>query len=341
MFHGVNLGELWPNLYFSNDRGKECIDSQATAIKNANLVSYVGTKFLEETTRDYFLDRHFIPPSVREETKAKYRFGSVLAIPNGISPSMYPENQVENPDFDKPGLAKKYGTNDNVVEAKKLNLVKFQKKTGLQVNPEAIMLYWPSRLDRMQKGIELIEDIALKFVIEHPDVQIGVIGNPVGDDRMDAEILGRIACASGGKIAYWPFDDDLSILGYAAASDVFGASLYEPFGQIDLVGNLFGATATNRDTGGFHDKIVPLRMKSLGAPEDIGNGVLFKDYDSGGLWQGLDTAVRNHRYFRKEQGEWEKQAKRMMRDARSNWNLNKMVAGYLAAYQRILGYPLV
>jgi glycogen synthase len=341
MFHGVNLGELWANLYFSNDRGRECVDCQATAIKNANLVSYVGTKFLEETIRDYFLDRHFIPPSVREETKAKYRFGTVLAIPNGISPSMYPENQVENPEFDKPGLAKKYGTNDNVVEAKKLNLVKFQKKTGLQVNPEAIMLYWPSRLDRMQKGIELIEDIALKFVIEHPDAQIGIIGNPVGDDRTDAEILGRIACASGGKITYLPFDDDLSMLGYAAASDVFGASLYEPFGQIDLVGNLFGATATNRDTGGFHDKIVPLRMKAQGAPEDIGNGVLFKDYDSGGLWQGLETAVRNHRYFRENQSEWEKQAKRMMRDARANWGLNKMVAGYLAAYQRILGYPLV
>jgi len=66
------------------------------------------------------------------------------------------------------------------------------------------------------------------------------------------------------------------MLGYAAASDVFGASLYEPFGQIDLVGNLYGATATNRDTGGYHDKITPLRLKTLGAPEDTGNGVLFR-----------------------------------------------------------------
>jgi glycogen synthase len=341
MFHGVNLGELWSNLYISTDFGRECVDCQATAIKNATLVSYVGTRFLEETTQDYFLDRNFIPPSVRQETKAKYRFGSVLAIPNGISPAMYPENQDENPDVDKPGLAKKYGTNDKIIEAKRQNLIKFQKKTGLLVNPDAILLYWPSRLDRMQKGVELLEDIALKFVIEHPDVQIAVVGNPVGDDRTDSEILGRIAWSSGGKIAYWPFDDDLSILGYAAASDVFGVSLYEPFGQIDLLGNLFGATATNRDTGGFHDKIVPLRLKATGAHEDIGNGVLFKNYDSGGLWYGLEVTVANHRFFRKEPGEWERQAKRIMKEARNNWGLDKMIAGYLAAYQRILGYPLV
>jgi magnesium-transporting ATPase (P-type) len=53
------------------------------------------------------------------------------------------------------------------------------------------------------------------------------------------------------------------MLGYAAAHDVFGASLYEPCGQIDQVGNLFGATATNRDTGGYHDKIRELRLKNL------------------------------------------------------------------------------
>jgi glycogen synthase len=254
---------------------------------------------------------------------------------------MYPENQIENPDIDKPGLVKKYGINDNVIEAKKLNLIKFQKKTGLQVNPQAILLYWPSRLDQMQKGVELLEDIALKFVIEHSDVQIGIVGNPVGNDRSHAEILGRIACSSGGKIAYCPFDDDLSILGYAAASDVFGASLYEPFGQIDVIGNLFGATATNRDTGGYHDKIVPLRLKKLGAPKDIGNGVLFKDYNSSGLWWGLDITVQNHRYFRKNPQEWERQAKRIMQETKHKWDLSNMVAGYLTAYQRLLGYSLI
>jgi glycogen synthase len=199
MFYGMNLGELWDNLYLSNDYGKQCVDCQATAIKNAGLVSFVGRRFLEETVNDYFMDRPVIPWSVRQEIKIKFRYGSVLAIPNGISPTMYPEKQIENPNVDKPGLAKKYGVRDNIVKAKKLNLAKFQRKTGLCVDPDAILLYWPSRLDSVQKGVEILEDIALKFVIEHPDVQIAIVGDPIGNDRTHAEILGRIACASGGK----------------------------------------------------------------------------------------------------------------------------------------------
>ncbi len=41
------------------------------------------------------------------------------------------------------------------------------------------------------------------------------------------------------------------MLGFTAVNDVFGAPLYEPCGQIDRIGNLFGATATNRNTGGI------------------------------------------------------------------------------------------
>ncbi|HVO65713.1 MAG TPA: hypothetical protein VMT12_04435 [Syntrophales bacterium] len=85
------------------------------------------------------------------------------------------------------------------------------------------------------------------------------------------------------------------MLGNAAANDVFGASLYEPCGQIDQVGNLFGATATNRHTGGYHDKITELKLKVDGASSDDGNGFLFKNYDSSGLWYGLSRSVAFHR----------------------------------------------
>jgi glycogen synthase len=266
---------------------------------------------------------------------------SALVIPNGISPDVFPENQQENPEADRPGLARRYGPDDDVVEAKRLNLVKFQKRMGLVVNPEAILLYWPSRLDLMQKGIELIEDVAQRFVNEHPGVQIAIVGDPVGGDWTHADILGRIACASQGRIAYHRFDQDLSILGYAAASDVFGASLYEPFGQIDVVGNLYGATATNRDTGGYSDKIKPLGLRAWGAPIDGGNGVLFRDYNNAGLWWGLNATVENHRYFHERPREWDKQARRIMREARTSWSLDNMVARYITAYESLNdGKPL-
>ena len=342
MFYGVNLGKLWDVLYVTTDSGKRCVDAHATAIKNATKISYVGEQFLKEVVNDYFLDRPIVPWSVREETKAKYRSQAALVIPNGISPDVFPESQPEDPDPNKPGLAKRYGPYDNIMATKRLNLVKFQHKMGLNHDPNAILLYWPSRLDPTQKGVELLEAIAGRFVDYHPDVQIAIVADPVGGDNTHADIVGKIACASGGRVAYRRFDQDLSMLGYAAAGDVFGASLYEPFGQIDVVGNIHGATTTNRDTGGYNDKITPLNLRAWGAPIDSGNGILFRNYDAGGLWWGLARAVENHRYFHKHPKEWEKQMRRIMMQARKTWSLDKMVARYITTYEELNeGKPLV
>src|SRR5450759_2255221 len=112
----------------------------------------------------------------------------------------------------------------------------------------------------------------------------------------------------------------------AAAGDVFGASLYEPCGQIDQLGNLFGATATNRDTGGYHDKIRELKLKIDGAPQDVGNGFLFRDYDAGGLRYALEKSLLFHRM---PSGIRENQLRRIMREAREQYSLGHMVAEYI------------
>jgi glycogen synthase len=124
------------------------------------------------------------------------------------------------------------------------------------------------------------------------------------------------------------------MLGFAAAGDVFGASLYEPCGQIDQVGNLFGATSTNRDTGGYHDKIQELALIEDGALADSGNGFLFRDYDTGGLWYGLEKSVRFHRRPREIR---EKQIKRIMREARLQHDPEVMIEKYINAYKRLNG----
>jgi glycogen synthase len=329
MLFGVDVDSLTWNIYFSQEYGRTCIDSQATAIKSATIVNFVGEKFLREVIEDYFLDRSFIPSSVRQEVKAKHHCGAALSIMNAASPRMYPENCEH--------LVRRYDHDNDVMAAKRDNLVAFQKRTGLVIDPKAILLYWPSRLDETQKGVALLEDIALKFAIEHEDVQIAIVGNGVEGDRGHEEILGRIACASGGKITYQRFREDLSMLGYAAASDVFGASLYEPCGQIDQIGNLFGATATNRDTGGYHDKIEELRLKGDGALEDGGNGFLFRNYDPGGLWYGLSKSVQFHR---KSSEERERQIRRIMREARKKYDLDTMVDEYVKVYERLNDGPL-
>jgi glycogen synthase len=274
---------------------------------------------------------------VRQETKVKAEAGCAQVIPNGISPALFPEHQVANISLDEPGLAITFGPDDDLVAAKRANLLKFQHQMKLRQDADALLLYWPSRLDPSQKGVELLEDIAQPLVEAFPGVQIAVLGDPVGSDHTHADIIGRIACASEGRIAYHRFDEQLSLLGYAAATDVFGASLYEPFGQIDVMGNLYGATATNRDTGGYHDKISTLRLKAWGAPIDRGNGVLFKNYDSGGLWWALARTVDNHRYFQQNRHEWVRQMQRIMKEARERWSLDNMVARYITVYEQLNG----
>jgi glycogen synthase len=326
MLFGINLNQLSDYIFFSTEHGKKCIDCQATAIKNSTFINFVGQKFLKEIVDDYFVDRHIVPLSVRQEVKEKYYHDSALAIINAPATNMYPENC----DY----LVRKYGPDDDVIAAKRENLVEFQKRTGLTVNREAILLYWPSRLDPLQKGVDLFEDIALKFVIEHGDVQIAIVSDGVGSDRTHEEMFGRIAWASGGKIAYHHFSEEMSMLGFAAASDVFGASLYEPCGQIDQVGNLFGATATNRDTGGYHDKIRELRLKIDGAPQNVGNGFLFRDYNSSGLWFGLEKSVQFHRKPIKIK---QPQIKRIMREVRQRHDLRNMITEYIRVYERLNG----
>ncbi|MHB8908407.1 MAG: glycogen/starch synthase [Syntrophales bacterium] len=324
LLFGIDTARLSDNLYRSVDQGKQAIDSQATAIKNASLVNFVGTRFLQEIVDGHFANQPIISSSVRQEVKIKHQFGSTRAILNAPSRDMYPERSVH--------LVRQYGPEDDVIAAKRENLVEFQKRTGLIVNPEAILLYWPSRLDPSQKGIELLEAIAQRFVATHPDTQIAIVGNGVGNDRTHEEICGRIACSSGGKITYQRFNEPLSMLGFAAASDVFGASLYEPCGQIDQVGNLFGTTATNRDTGGYHDKIRELIFSDNGKPEDTGNGFLFRDYDVNGLWYGLSRAIQFHRLSPQIR---EHQIRRIMRETRQKHDPEKMIDGYIDAYETL------
>lgn len=326
MLSGVDLSTFWENLYLSEEYGKPCIDCQATAVKNATLINFVGHQFLEEVVRDYFMDRPIVPPSVRQEVKEKYYHGSALAILNAPAKGMYPEYC----DY----IVRKYGPEDDIFAAKRENLLEFQKRTGLQANPDAILFLWPSRLDPLQKGIHLLEEIALSFVIQNGDVQIAVISDGVGGDRSHEEIMGRISWASGGKICYYHFDEALAMLGFAAANDVFGASLYEPCGQIDQVGNLFGATATNRDTGGYHDKIRDIQLRIDGAPDDRGNGFLFRDYDPGGLWYGLTRSVEFHR---RPPSVRETQIRRIMRESRQKYDLDTMIDRYMEVYEKLNG----
>ena len=325
MFFGVDMEPLTSHLYFIDKNGRRCIDCQATAIKNANLVSFVGKRFLQEIMEG-LLGSEIITPHIRREITIKHADGNTLTILNAPSPVLYPEHCSY--------LAVPFGPDDDILAAKRENLVEFQKRTGLQVNPEAILLYWPSRLDPMQKGIHLLEDIAHRFVIDHGDAQIAIVGDGVGNDRTHEEICGRIAWSSGGKIVYHRFSEPLSMLGFAAASDVFGASLYEPCGQIDQIGNLYGATATNRDTGGYHDKIQELTLTAM-VPLKIPATVFCSGTTTLAASGTVCTGASNFTAVPPRCGN--RNLRRIMRETRLKHSIDRMVDDYIAVYERLNG----
>ena len=46
LFGRVNLHPMWDQLYVVKEHGRDCVDAQATAIKNATKVSFEGQRFL-------------------------------------------------------------------------------------------------------------------------------------------------------------------------------------------------------------------------------------------------------------------------------------------------------
>ena len=71
-----------------------------------------------------------------------------------------------------------------------------------------------------------------------------------------------------------------------------------------------------------------------GAPQDVGNGFLFRDYDAGGLWYALEKSLAFHR---KPDEIRETQIKRIMKESRQRYDLGYMIAQYIRIYEKLNG----
>ena len=83
-------------------------------------------------------------------------------------------------------------------------------------------------------------------------------------------------------------------------------------------------------SGGLGEVIAAL----CGGLTERGNGFLFRDYNTGGLWYGLSRSVDFHR--RPSQIR-EAQLRRIMRETREKHSLERMIDGYMAIYEKING----
>ena len=324
---GIDAAEFWSNLYYSyppynyeESRESNQIDLQASGCFAAHFINTVSPTFLREIVDGW---HSFVPDSIRNEIRNKYNAGCASGILNAPDP-------VDNPATDDK-IPFKYGPGDHW-EMKRRNKVALQHALGLEENPDAPLFFWPSRLDPVQKGPQLLTDITYKFLEKHHSIgaQIAVIANgPYQQAFWDIRNFHGI----GNRLAVHNFDARLSQLGFAASDFTFMPSLFEPCGLPQMQAPIYGSLAVAHNTGGLHDTV---DMLDWGASR--GNGFVFDNYDSNGLMWAMDKAIE---FFCLPREIREREVQRIMAESLQRFSHKECARQYIELYEKMLDRPLV
>ena len=322
---GIDAAEFWMNLYYSyppynyeESRNNNQIDLQASGCFAAHFINTVSPTFLQEIVNGW---HSFIPDSIRSEIRNKYNAGCAAGILNA-------PDSADNPATDDK-IPFKYGAGDHV-EGKRRNKLALQHALGLEEDPDKALFFWPSRLDPIQKGPQLLTDITYRFLEKHPDAQIAVIANgPFQQPFWDIQNFHGLHRGLG----IHDFDGRLSQLGFAASDFTLMPSLFEPCGLPQMQAPIYGSLAVAHNTGGLHDTVETL---DWGASK--GNGFVFDTYDSGGLFWAMDCAMD---FFHAPADVRSREISRIMTESTARFNHEACAREYIKLYERMLDRPLV
>jgi starch synthase len=324
---GIDAAEFWGNLYFKRppinyeeSRSTNLVDMQTSGIFASHFINTVSPTFLQEIVNGW---HDFIPPQLRQEIRSKFKAGCAVGILNA-------PDATDDPATD-PLIKARYNAETHR-EAKRINKLSFQRKLGLEENADAPLFFWPSRLDPVQKGPQLLTHILFRFLTrfwkDKPQVAIvanGTYQKPFYDILKHHELYGRLAICD--------FNQNLSKLGFAASDFTLVPSLFEPCGLPQMVGQLYGSLPIVHDTGGLHDTV-----EHLDVPNNTGNGFSFKIYDSRGLEWAMDQAMA---FYRRPADEREAQVKRIMESGKKRFTHDVCAQAYINIYEKMLDRPLV
>ena len=324
---GIDAATFWRELYYDHipvnyeeTRSGNMVDLLASGIFGAHFINTVSPTFLEEVVQGWF---DFIPPEVRGEIRSKYHAGCASGILNA-------PDEVQTPRRD-PALPENYDSSNHSTVRRRLKTL-FQRKIGLRENADAPILFWPSRLDPVQKGCQLLSNILYNTIARyaHLDLQVAVVANGAF-----FEVFERIRNMHniGDRLAVVPFDNDLSQLGYAACDFMLMPSLFEPCGLPQMIAPKYGCLPIVHNTGGLHDTV-----EMLDVQQHRGNGFIFNDYDSHALAWAIDRAMD---FYQQPIAVREKEITRIMEEAERRFNHDVTAQAYIRIYEEMLQCPLV
>lgn len=219
---GIDAAEFWQELYYTappgnyeQTRSHTPVDLLVSGIFASHYINTVSPTFLEEIVNG---QHDFIPPECRAEVTQKRLAGCAVGILNA------PDSEFD-PATDR-HLEVNYTPTDHI-EAKRQNKTALQERVGLNINPDAPLFFWPSRLDPVQKGCQLLAHILYETVAAYAaqSMQIVFVANGAYQD-----VFHRIVHMHDlfDRVAVCDFDDPLSHLAYAASDFMLMPSLFEP-----------------------------------------------------------------------------------------------------------------
>ncbi|MGJ8696084.1 MAG: glycogen synthase [Verrucomicrobiaceae bacterium] len=321
---GIDAAEFWNHCYFlrpphhyEETRNSNPVDLLTTGIFASDHVNSVSPTFLSEIVDG----KHaFVPSHINHELWQKCQSGNASGILNAPDVGFDPQTDTH--------LEHHYNAKTHV-KGKAKNKAALQKALGLKIDPEAPLFLWPSRLDPVQKGPELLSQILFSLTEEHPDLQIAIVAS--GEFKKHfAEIIHMHSLYD--RVAMVEFTEKLSRLGYAGSDFMIMPSRFEPCGLPQMVSPKYGTLPVAHDTGGIHDTVDPFNYDL-----DSGNGFLFGHYTPDGLRWAINEAVHFHRQPAKVK---EHHIKRIMVEAETRFNHENTAREYIQLYERMLGRPV-
>ncbi|RYD38681.1 MAG: glycogen synthase [Verrucomicrobiaceae bacterium] len=324
---GIDAAQFWQHLYYQGvpcnyetARPRTQVDLLASGIFAAHYINTVSPSFLDEVANG---QHPFVPEAVQREIQNKRAAGCAVGILNAPDDSYNPATDT--------ALPLKY-TADTFVEGKQAAKKAFQEKTGLKVDPGAPLFFWPSRLDPVQKGPQLLTQILFRLISDYTgdNLQLAVVAN--GEFQRHFHDIVRFHDLQG-RVTVCNFNENLSRLAYAASDFAFMPSSFEPCGLPQMVAPIYGSLTIAHNTGGLKDTVHHL------SPDGTeGNGFVFENFDPGALRWAVDQAMA---FFRQSPGRKQRTLARVMAESLRTFNHPETARKYFQIYEDMLDRPLL
>jgi starch synthase/alpha-amylase len=324
---GIDAAYFWDHLYYmqfaesyESARAANPVDFLVSGVFSAHFVNTVSQHFLDEIVQGHHA---FIEPHLRQELINKAAADCATGILNAPDPAFNPQKDTF--------LAATYRPKDHA-KAKQANKRRLQRLLGLIEDENAPLFFWPSRLDPVQKGCQLLADIFYKMLSDYWEQNLQVVFVADGPyQQVFRDIVNQHEFHS--RVAVCDFSEDLEHLTYGAADFVLMPSLFEPCGLPQMIGQIYGALPVAHETGGIHDTVT-----HLDAANDRGSGFLFNIYDANGLRWAVGQAME---FYRLPPEVRARQVARIMRQATETFTHSVNARHYIDLYERMLERPLL